>query len=136
MFLNFSGMQDLIRWAYSSPVPVREIANLTQLLNDPEVADLPIVDLVIDEAVDAQQDAYRAVTSQLDLKKDEFCVVLAGGLMRLETGNFTKKLEVAVKEVTPKAKVFQQKADNVQGALAMASEAGQDFYQRFLVDWG
>ena len=134
-FLNFSGMQDLIRWAYSAPVPVREIANLTRLLNDPEVAELPIVDLVIEEAVDAQQDAYRAVVEQLSLKKEEFCVVLAGGLMRLEAGNFTEKLEVAVKEVTPKAKVGKQKGDNVHGAIMMAREAGEEFYRRFLVNW-
>ncbi len=137
-YLNLAGFADLVRWAYRDPLPIRDIAGLTKMFNDPEVADLPMVDLVIEEAVEAQQDAYRSVVNQLGLKGQEFTVVLGGGLMKLETSQMATKLKVAVKEVTPQAQVLVQEKETVEGAIAIAKEvSGEDkgLYQRFWVGW-
>ena len=134
--LNLSGFGGLIRWVYADQLPIREIAGLTQMFEDPEVRDLPVAKKAIEESTAEITRAYESVVTQLSLRREQFPVVLAGGLMNIS--GYMEKLEENIRSFTPTAEICRQKITPVEGAIRLAremKEREQEFYGRFLVEW-
>lgn len=119
---NFRSISELVNWVYGEEIPVRDIAALTRLFADPEIADLTISQQAVEEAVIHQISAFQAVLEKCGLGAEPFPTVLIGGLMNLPNPDFPGKLEAAIHRITPRAQVICRKESPIAGALALARE--------------
>jgi N-acetylglucosamine kinase len=117
--LGMKQVTDLIPWAYSGQVPVRDIASLSQLYNDPELADSIDLSEIINNTMRQLIIAYQSVSRRLDLGSEVFTVVLLGGLFNLKNHFFTR-IKQSVKSITPTARIIQPTVTPAEGAVKVA----------------
>jgi len=118
--LGLQEVTDLIPWAYGGQVPVRDIASLSQLYNDPELADSIDLSEIINNTLRQLISSYKTVSRRLDMAKGEVCtVVLLGGLFNLKN-HFFIQVKQAIKSITPSARIIQPTCAPAEGAVKIA----------------
>lgn len=121
--LGLKSVTDLIPWAYGGQVPVKDIASLSQLLNDSDVADMLVVQAIVHKVTVSLVESYEAVVATLELnQKQTFSVVLVGGLYNLKN-NFLNHIRRAIMDRTPKARILMPKRSSAEGAIQVAQMA-------------
>jgi N-acetylglucosamine kinase-like BadF-type ATPase len=119
-YLKLNNPEALIKWVYQTPTPVREIAALSHLVNDPSLINDPSIVEVINSAVSELVEAYAAVVSQLALNSNDVIpAVLIGGLFK-HLSTFTTKIESKLKQLTPHANLIFPTRNPAEGALLLA----------------
>ncbi len=118
--LNLKETSDLIPWAYNGQVPVRDIASLSQICNDPELQDSIDLSEIVNTTMRHSIASYQAVVNRLGLgQKEVFSVVLLGGLFNLKN-HFKERIKQAIKGVTPQARIIQPTCAPAEGAVKVA----------------
>ncbi len=118
--LGLKQVADLIPWAYGGQVPVREIASLSQLYNDPALTDSIDLSEIINNTLRQLIMSYQAVSQKLDVSKGEvFTVVLLGGLFNLKN-HFLSRMKQTIKSITPSARIILPTCAPAEGAIKVA----------------
>jgi N-acetylglucosamine kinase-like BadF-type ATPase len=117
--LGLTDPTELIPWAYNGHVPVKEIASLSQVLNDPDLQNTLYISDYVSYTAKALVDSYHAVIHRLELQNEAFPVVLVGGLFNLKIP-LKERINQAIMEITPKARVMSTTHSPAEGAIKVA----------------
>lgn len=118
--LNLKNPHDLVEWAYyQDRVVVEDIAKISQLCIDPEIASLEKIGQIIDYTANELIHAYRAVTDKLQLASlPDLPVVLVGGVM-MHHDRLRPQIKKGVANLTPNAQVTLPIRSPAEGAALM-----------------
>ncbi len=118
--LALKSPEELIGWIYASEgLPVREIAQLSYVVNDPALMHSLELSKIINESVADIVDAYKTIISRLDLKKSNHLpVVIAGGLMKMK-GSYAERVMQEIRNITPQADIILPTMTPSQGAIRL-----------------
>lgn len=119
-FLKLNEASELVNWVYRGEIPVREIASLAQLCNDPECQDMVEIGEIVNNSIRELTSAYQAVVKRLGFySTDNLPVVFIGGLFKM-SNRFTERLTQAIKTITPGASIVIPDGQVAEGAARIA----------------
>ena len=121
-YLNLSSPIDLVDWAYHDRAPIKQIASLTKLLEDYDIANHKVTQSIINSTITELLSAYSAVIHHLEfLSLASFSVVLVGGLFNL-TNKIELPLTEGIKHISPQAKIILSSQSPAYGAVKIAQD--------------
>lgn len=117
--LNLKETPDLIPWVYKGQVPVKEIASLSLVINDPELQSSTHLSEWVSDTAKSLTESYTAVVNKLNIRNELLPVVLVGGLFKA-TIPFKNSIIQAITEITPNALIISASCSPAEGAVKVA----------------
>lgn len=118
-YLKMKTISELVAFMYSGQTPVKAIASLAHLYDDPDVSENEDLLKIVRSCGQELILAYQSVIQRLELVSDAFPVVLIGGLFNL-TEKLTNPVTARIKEMSPQAEIILPSEIPAIGAAKLA----------------